>query len=913
MRQKLLFFLASMLVSVAAMAQWVHPEPQFTNITYGDTVYLYNVEAQSFFLGANSWNTRASVSATKGYKCVLALNEETGYVTVTDSVEVGDKAGQMVMLWASAVSNIWVDYNNEGTYYWKFEPQADGTYYIYNQQEDLKGFPLGVDLLSDNKTELYLTDPEYKDDSQVRWGIVSLEAYQIYFNAVDVYNAALQLKERIDEATEFGLSTAEAQAVYNNTSSTLEQLQQASAAVLAVINDYKENSATPDDPKDLTETYIPDADFELNQGPGVWQREQTPTAQNFQTGGTQGKQGDNTYFLESWHGSNFSGRIYVPITGLPNGVYQFSLSAYTTAGEGSYVYAGNDSVEVTSASMTPYTVFTCVEDGNLEVGLKSPRAIQGWVGIDDASLLYLGNSVASYAFWVNFAVEAAPKYDENDYVQTAALEAYNQLLSTDLTAMSSKDAVLAFKDQLAEAIVTIKANVDAYAKLVEKIAEAEELQTIGYAGEQADQLYDYVGDSQDILREKALSTEEVLAECEKLEGMIDDVKKNCLGPGMDCTNSIVNPNFSNRLDGWSHDEQYADGAWGGLTDSNPCVERWNDNFDFYQILTGMPNGVYELKVQAFYRPGDNTKTAYDNYIEDPETDEILAYIYANNSEAKVMNIAAGGPYAEPLEDNYTSIGDGLCLPNGMNAASNVFSRGDYDNTVRGVVTDGTLKIGIKSTTGTASGRWTLWDNFRLTYIGMNKEAIDDVLPDYMDEAEELVDEMMSDATRQALSDAVKAAGKAETGEESFAALTGLINAIASAKESIAVYQKLGDALETLVQCIEDYEESVAYNEVAGQYTELSASYSSGAYSDEEATAKVAEVDMLCAKLRVPAYETASDAQPVDFTQVIVNPSFETGDLTGWTAAKGDDTGVKENSNATYTIDIVDGAFVFNTW
>ena len=146
MGRKLLFLLVSLLSSVAAMAQWTKPVPKYGEIVYGDTVYLYNVDAQAFFLGANSWNTRASVSATKGYKCLLSIDDETGNVIITDSVEVGDKAGQLVKLWAENVSSIWVDYNDHGTYFWKFEPVGDGTYNIFNQQEDLLGFPLGVDL-----------------------------------------------------------------------------------------------------------------------------------------------------------------------------------------------------------------------------------------------------------------------------------------------------------------------------------------------------------------------------------------------------------------------------------------------------------------------------------------------------------------------------------------------------------------------------------------------------------------------------------------------------------------------------------------------------------------------------------------------------------------------------------------------
>jgi len=51
----------------------------------------------------------------------------------------------------------------------------------------------------------------------------------------------------------------------------------------------------------------------------------------------------------------------------------------------------------------------------------------------------------------------------------------------------------------------------------------------------------------------------------------------------------------------------------------------------------------------------------------------------------------------------------------------------------------------------------------------------------------------------------------------------------------------------------------------------------------------------------------------DMTSYITNPSFETGDLTGWTVGSSSDTGVKPNSNATYTTEGCDGDYLFNTW
>jgi len=207
----------------------------------------------------------------------------------------------------------------------------------------------------------------------------------------------------------------------------------------------------------------------------------------------------------------------------------------------------------------------------------------------------------------------------------------------------------------------------------------------------------------------------------------------------------------------------------------------------------------------------------------------------------------------------------------------------------------------------------LWDNFRLTYVGMDKDAIDGIISTYAEEAEELLEQPMSAVASGALSAASVMAEDAETGDEAFAALTALINAISDAKASISTYEQLEKAISTLEEAVETFEKSPAADQANKLLSATSEAYDEGAYSDEEVAAKVSEIEDMCARLRVPDYANASDDTPIDFTQVIVNPSFETGDMTGWTAAKGDDTGVKDNSNSTYTISNADGGYVFNTW
>ena len=67
------------------------------------------------------------------------------------------------------------------------------------------------------------------------------------------------------------------------------------------------------------------------------------------------------------------------------------------------------------------------------------------------------------------------------------------------------------------------------------------------------------------------------------------------------------------------------------------------------------------------------------------------------------------------------------------------------------------------------------------------------------------------------------------------------------------------------------------------------------------------------KLIRKSFDDVSAENPADFTSLIKNPSFETGNLDGWTYIGSSDTGVKPNSNNTYKTSGVDGNYLYNTW
>ena len=83
--------------------------------------------------------------------------------------------------------------------------------------------------------------------------------------------------------------------------------------------------------------------------------------------------------------------------------------------------------------------------------------------------------------------------------------------------------------------------------------------------------------------------------------------------------------------------------------------------------------------------------------------------------------------------------------------------------------------------------------------------------------------------------------------------------------------------------------------------------------EADANAAVANNDVAGIDAAFQAAIRTQLSEGANYTGAIVNPSFETGSLHGWTVTSSDDTGVKPNSNGTYTTEGCDGDYVFNTW
>lgn len=191
MKAKLLSLITLLLFAVGAKAQ-VKPTPKFSAmVADGKTVqYIYNVETGAFILGANEWNTRASVSAEKGYKFMVEPNGET--YKLKNYVETQNAWKYM---FAEGASSIFVDRGSQANWdNWVITAKGN-TYEISNRGYAGK---LGVnDIASDNRTHLSETV------KNATWAFVSEDDYAQYAKEFQAYLAEVYGKQRLEAANGF--------------------------------------------------------------------------------------------------------------------------------------------------------------------------------------------------------------------------------------------------------------------------------------------------------------------------------------------------------------------------------------------------------------------------------------------------------------------------------------------------------------------------------------------------------------------------------------------------------------------------------------------------------------------------------------------------------------------------------------
>ena len=420
----------------------------------------------------------------------------------------------------------------------------------------------------------------------------------------------------------------------------------------------------------------------------------------------------------------------------------------------------------------------------------------------------------------------------------------------------------------------------------------------------------------DVSDEKALYANED-ATVEALNAAVEAIQtkiKNQLATGAtvdnpaDMTASVNNPGFADgKKTGWTGDDPaFGEGA----------AEYYQKNFELYQTLKDMPNGVYGVGVQGFYR----TSFSNTSYGEWQNKIDVAAKVYAksgadslNTAMCYAWDFAQTGDLNELKADgkNWKNANGEVAddergyIPDNMKAASYLFAADpdNYKKMAYVAVDNGELTIGLKKKDDVPSGSWTMFDNFTLSYFGTAPEAYQMALEKGVPAKTEY---STSKVSEQYIGVYNEAYTKTASDKATFSAA---VKAVADANDSIAKNTKLWADLQAKRD--EAYGMSVnadysMYNNAfnIGDYLESGMDENGeqlipmGVNAYLEAEAKTGNYDLsnkqlediiatLNSLIEALTNEVKEGLKPgTDVTRFLTNPDFEDG-TKGWTISKKD--------------------------
>ena len=293
---------------------------------------------------------------------------------------------------------------------------------------------------------------------------------------------------------------------------------------------------------------------------------------------------------------------------------------------------------------------------------------------------------------------------------------------------------------------------------------------------------------------------------------------------------------------------------------------------FYQTVNGLPNGVYSVELQAAASQAWSTQLVSDG------TDN-CTFAYANHIFEQSVPVY-----------NRTEVSE------------NELGTYRFDHIL---VTDGKLEMGMRNDKQGAN--WALIRIKSLTYYGDDKELILDGLSKMIPEAEKLAEKLAATSLTEAI-DKAKSVNTDSELTDILSAAEELNSAVKLTKTLIVDYEDIRVVMESVIEkagTLNDTFDKVTFETAINDITDK---MSMGEITDKDATISLL-YNVLADAAKSQSFEAGSD-----MTYAIINPSFETGDLTGWVlpfGASADTKVVQPTGN--YHTNGTDGEYMFNMW
>lgn len=394
---------------------------------------------------------------------------------------------------------------------------------------------------------------------------------------------------------------------------------------------YDEEMVTPTNTMDVTGCI---ANSRMEAGASIWPSlgAQTNTSYNNMSG---------FYMLEKWvagPGKLADLDVYQTLTGLPNGVYrltavvnatQQSDAALTVSGVS--LYAGQNSVPVATDNGAPdfFTVETVVADGTLRLGLKAESCDANWLSWDNLSLIYLGYDNSAAIVALQKLIAQAEEQSEANGAPGALLDILDSKIAAAYVALRT-----ATKTVLETATAELKAAMAA-AEEVEgpfaalKAAYTYNNKVLNNSTAVSEAAYNTYNEAITAARTAiwggAETVEDVNAAIAALEaarqayilgGSYPYVEEGAETAEVPFDLSFVmNDPAVTSAAAWTNGRVASGQQYEGAPDNTYLDITWNQTLNIYQEVTGLPDGIYSLKVAT--RAIEGLATSYI-YVKDAE-------------------------------------------------------------------------------------------------------------------------------------------------------------------------------------------------------------------------------------------------------------------------------------------------------
>jgi hypothetical protein len=279
----------------------------------------------------------------------------------------------------------------------------------------------------------------------------------------------------------------------------------------------------------------------------------------------------------------------------------------------------------------------------------------------------------------------------------------------------------------------------------------------------------------------------------------------------DVTHLLINADFSNNFYGWQN--VGCSYHW-SETKEMVSVNEISDSLNVYQVLTGLPNGIYEFRMKGFY----------GNHTVDPSTHvNHAAVLYANNTI------------------NYFQTEDEI-------------AEGGTENAILTHVTNGVLFVGIKVPHRKFSSGHLFFADAHLYYYGSLENAdatLQDVMENQVTQANSVLDAIYPDmngnysdlpnfsqSLKDALRHAIEKASSAISNQDKFQTIQDISSIFVRILECKNAYLELIEQFTELRRRVENDMQGLLTEEQLIEFNDImqivEKGYKEGFYSAEEA-------------------------------------------------------------------------------